>query len=263
MKNLKYYTLHIFLTVILSFALFQASAPAQDKAALIEELMNKYYDYGQFNGSVLVAENGNVIFKEGFGYANMEWDIPNTADTKFRLASVTKQFTAMLIMQLVEEGKINLEGKISDYLPYYRKDVGEQVTVHNLLTHTSGVTNLTNMPPDVVSKISKQHYEVKELIEKFCSEDLEFEPGSKYKYSNSGYNILGAIIEEVTGKPYGEVLKEKIFEPVGMNSSGLDNYESIIENRASGYDKGILDYTNTEYLDMSMVYSAGAMYSTV
>ncbi|MFC2092898.1 serine hydrolase [Bacteroidota bacterium] len=263
MKNLKYYTLHIFLTVILSFVLFQTTSLAQDKAANIEELMNKYYDYGQFNGSVLVAENGNVIFKKGFGYANLEWDIPNAADTKFRLASITKQFTSMLIMQLVEEGKINLEGKISDYLPYYRKDVGDKVTIHNLLTHTSGVTNLTNMPPDVVSKISKQHYEVKELIEKFCSEDLEFEPGSKYKYSNSGYNILGAIIEEVTGKPYGEVLKEKIFEPVGMNSSGLDDYESIIENRASGYDKGILDYSNTEYLDMSMVYSAGALYSTV
>ena len=263
MKNLIHNALNIFLTVILSYVLFQTTAPAQDKAAIIEELMNKHYDYGQFNGSVLVAENGNVIFKKGYGYANMEWDIPNSADTKFRLASITKQFTAMLIMQLVEEGKINLEGKISDYLPYYKKDAGEQVTVHNLLTHTSGVPNLTNRPPEILSKIGKHHYEVKELIEKFCSDDLEFEPGSKFTYSNSGYNILGAVIEEVTGKPYEEVLKEKIFVPLGMNSSGLEDNEPIIEKRASGYEKGLVDFSNTEFLDMSMVYSSGALYSTV
>ncbi|MBL7129250.1 MAG: serine hydrolase [Ignavibacteria bacterium] len=263
MKTLKFTTLKIFFLSIFSFVLFLSSINAQDKAALIEELMNKYNEYGQFNGSVLVAENGNVILKKGYGYANMEWNVPNTADTKFRLASITKQFTSMLIMQLVEEDKINLDGKLSDYLPYYRKDVGDQVTIHNLLTHTSGIPNLTNKPPGVLEKMGSKHYEVKELIEEFCSDDLEFEPGSKYSYCNSGYNILGAVIEEVTGKPYEVVLRERIFEPLGMENSGIDDNEPVIEKRASGYNKGIIDYENTNYLDMSLVYAAGAMYSTV
>jgi len=263
MKTLKFTTLKIFFLSIFSFVLFLSSINAQDKAAIIEELMNKYYDYGQFNGSVLVAENGNVIFKKGYGYANMEWNVPNTTDTKFRLASITKQFTSMLIMQLVEEGKINLDGKLSDFLPYYRKDIGDHVTIHNLLTHTSGIPNLTNKPQGVLEKMGSKHYEVKELIEELCSDDLEFEPGSKYSYCNSGYNILGAVIEEITGKPYEVVLRERIFKPLGMENSGIDNNKPVIEKRASGYNKGVLDYENTSYLDMSLVYAAGAMYSTV
>jgi len=263
MKTFKFTTLKIFLLLLFSFVLFLSSINAQDKAALIEELMNKYNEYGQFNGSVLVAENGNVILKKGYGYANMEWSVPNTADTKFRLASITKQFTSMLIMQLVEEGKINLDGKLSDYLPYYRKDIGDEVTIHHLLTHTSGIPNLTNKPPGVLEKMGSKHYEVKELIEELCSDDLGFEPGSKYSYCNSGYNILGAVIEEVTGKPYEVVLRDRIFKPLGMENSGIDNNEPVIEKRASGYNKGILDYENTNYLDMSLVYAAGAMYSTV
>ena len=263
MLTLKFTTLKVFLFTILSFIIFQSSIIAQDKAAEIEELMNKYNEYGQFNGAVLIAENGDVIFKKGYGYANMEWNIPNTTDTKFRLASITKQFTAMLIMQLVEGGNINLDGKLSDYLPYYRKDVGDQVTIHHLLTHTSGIPNLTNKPPGVLDKLGRNHYEVRELIEELCSDDLEFEPGSKFSYCNSGYCILGAVIEEVTGKSYEEVLRERIFKQLGMDNSGMDNNEPVIEKRASGYNKGILDYENTDYLDMSLVYSAGAMYSTV
>lgn len=109
----------------------------------IDELLNKYHEYSQLNGSVLVAENGKVVYKKGFGFANFEWEISNQPDTKFRLASVTKQFTAMLVLQLVEEGKLKLEGKLFDYLPYYRKDVGEQVTIHQLLNHTSGIPSYT------------------------------------------------------------------------------------------------------------------------
>ena len=119
---------------------------AQDKAAKIDELLKRYNEFGQFNGTALVAENGRVIFKKGYGYANFEWKIPNDADTKFRLASVTKQFTAAVVLQLVDQGKIKLDGKITDYLPDYRKDTGERVTIHHLLNHTSGIPSYTDAP---------------------------------------------------------------------------------------------------------------------
>src|SRR5215468_1851591 len=136
----------IFCFALLSLFAITESALAQDKAKKIDELMALYHSYGQFNGTVLVAERGNVIYKKGFGLADMEWDIPNQPDTKFRLGSITKQFTSMLVMQLVEQGKVKLDGKLTDYLPDYRKDTGDKVTVHNLLTHTSGIPSYTGLP---------------------------------------------------------------------------------------------------------------------
>src|SRR5690242_20769651 len=124
----------------------QHTAFAQDHAAKIQEVLALAHKYRQFNGSVLVAENGKVIYKGAFGLANMEWNIPNTPDTRFRLGSITKQFTATITLQLVEQGKIKLDGKLSDYLPDYRKDIGEKVTIHHLLTHTSGIPSYTGLP---------------------------------------------------------------------------------------------------------------------
>src|SRR6185436_16225580 len=186
----------------------QRSVLAQDHSAKIQEVLTLANKYRQFNGSALVAENGKVIYKGGFGLANMEWNIANAADTKFRLGSITKQFTATLTMQLVEQGKIKLDGKISDYLPDYRKDIGEKVTIHHLLTHTSGIPSYTSQPR-FFEDVSRNPYKVDEFVKKYASGDLEFEPGSKYSYNNSGYFLLGAIIERVTGKPYEQVLKEK------------------------------------------------------
>ena len=235
---------------------------AQGKATRIEELMTRYYDYDMFNGTVLVAEKGKVIYKKGFGLANMEWEISNTTDTKFRLGSITKQFTAMLIMQLVEGGKLKLEDTVSAYLPYYREDIGKKVTVHHLLAHTSGIPSYTGLPR-FFEDVSRDSYEVDAFIKKYCSGDLEFEPGSKYRYNNSGYFLLGAIIEQVTGKPYEIVLKEQILDAVGMADTGYDHHNTLISRRAAGYGKTIDGYENAPYLDMSLPYSAGSMYSTV
>jgi len=235
---------------------------SQEKSQVIDELINKYYEYGQFNGSILVSENGKVILSKGYGYADMEWDISNTPDTKFRLASVTKQFTAMLIMQLAEEGKIDLNGKITDYLQDYRKETGDKISIKNLLTHTSGIPDYTDNTV-LMKKIAANPISVKDQIEKLCSNDLEFEPGSQYKYSNSGYVLLGAVIEKITGKNYEEVLSEKILIPTGMTNSGYDDNKKVIKNRASGYDKTLDGYVNSKYIDMSIPYSAGSMYSTV
>ena len=238
------------------------SASAQDKARQIDELMSLYHKYQQFNGSVLVAENGQVIYKKGFGLANMEWNIPNESDTKFRLGSITKQFTATLILQLVEQGKIKLDGKLSDYLDDYRKDTGSKVTIHNLLSHTSGIPNYTAQP-GFFEGVSRNPYAVNAFVKKYASGDLEFEPGSRFNYSNSGYFLLGAIIEKVTGKPYEQVLKENIFEPLGMKNSGYDHYDAIISKRASGYIRTPRGYQTAPYLDMSIPYAAGSLYSTV
>ena len=127
------------LTLFIVACIAATNSFAQQNVRKIDGLLKQYYDYGQFNGSVLVADKGKIIYEKGFGMANMEWAIPNQPDTKFRIGSVTKQFTATLILQLVEEGKIKLNGKITDYLPDYRKDTGEKVTIHQLLNHTSGI----------------------------------------------------------------------------------------------------------------------------
>ena len=247
---------------VLSLCTISEAALAQDKAKKIDDLMTLYYDYGQFNGSVLVAEKGSVIYKKGFGLAEMEWNIPNQPDTKFRLGSITKQFTSMLIMQLVEQGKLKVEGKLSDYLPDYRKDTGEKVTIHHLLTHTSGIPSYTGLPR-FFQDVSRNPYGVDEFVKKYCSGDLEFEPGSKFAYDNSGYFLLGAIIEKVTGKRYEQVLKERILDPLDMKDTGYDHHETIMKKRASGYERGPTGIINAPYLDMSLPYAAGSMYSTV
>jgi CubicO group peptidase (beta-lactamase class C family) len=240
----------------------QYVALAQDHAAKIQELLTVAQKYRQFNGTVLVAENGKVVYKGAYGAANMEWNIPNTADTRFRLGSITKQFTATVIMQLVEQGKIKLDAKLSDYLPDYRKDTGSKVTIHHLLTHTSGIPSYTSQP-GFFENVSRNPYKVDEFVKKYASGDLEFEPGSKYTYNNSGYFLLGAIIEHVTGKPYEQVLKENIFDPLGMKNTGYDHYGTIIPKRAAGYIKTAGGYANAPYLDMSIPYAAGSLYSTV
>ncbi len=254
---------NLVLFVITVLALGAATeAVAQDKAAKIDELMKAYHSYRQFNGAVLVAENGKVMLKKGYGLANMEWNIPVEPDTKFRLGSITKQFTSMLILQLVQEGKIKLEGKLTDYLPDYRKDTGDRITIHHLLNHTSGIPSYTGLP-NFFKESSRDPYSVSDFIKKFASGDLDFEPGTKWNYNNSGYFVLGAIIERVTGKPYEQVLKERILDPLGMKNTGYDHHETILAKRASGYQKSIDGYVNAAYLDMSLPYAAGSLYSTV
>ncbi|MBI1937220.1 MAG: serine hydrolase [Ignavibacteriales bacterium] len=247
------------------FILFVISSTvllAQTTAEKIDHLIFQYNENRLFNGSALVSDNFETIFKNGYGLANMEWNLPNTPDTKFRLGSVTKQFTSMLIMQLVEKGKIKLDGKITDYLPYYRKDTGDKITIELLLTHSSGIPSYTSHE-DFGEKVSRKFYKPDDFVKEYCSGDLEFEPGSQFLYNNSGYFILGAIIEKVTGITYEEALKKNILEPLGMKDTGYDWSEAIVSKRAAGYDKTFSDYKNTSYVDMSLPYSAGSLYSTV
>lgn len=235
---------------------------AQSKAEKIDALIQQYVANKQFNGSVLVADKGQVVFKKGYGMANREWNVPNAPDTKFRLGSITKQFTAMLIMQLVEKGTLKLAGKVTDYLPDYPKATGDKITIHHLLTHTSGIPNYTSFPGFFQTK-SREPYKPDAFLKTFADMPLDFEPGAKFSYSNSGYFLLGAIIEKVTGKSYADVLSENILGPLQLNDTGYDLSSPILSKRAAGYEKQGAGYVNAPYLDMSIPYAAGSLYSTV
>ncbi len=226
----------------------------EDKTVKIHELINLYSEYGGFNGSILVAKEGEIIYQNGFGLANMEWDISNQVDTKFLIASLTKQFTAMLIMQLVAENKLDLHKPISAYLPDYPNENTELITIHHLLTHSSGIPNANS---------KEKAFRPRDLVNQFANEPLQFSPGERFEYSNSGYNLLGYIIETVTGKSYEEELQDRIFIPLKMNNSGFYTHTKIIKNMSSGYNKGFGEYFDVDNSNESSPYSAGGIYSTV
>ncbi|REE84466.1 CubicO group peptidase (beta-lactamase class C family) [Lutibacter oceani] len=222
----------------------------------IDEIIRLYSENAGFNGSVLVAHNGKVIYKNGFGLANMEWNIPNEVNTKFRIASVTKPFTAMLVMQLVAKNKLDLQKPITTYLKDYPKENGSKITIHHLLTHSSGLKR------DVETE-QKQFHNPKQLVEMLDNKPLIHKPGEKFEYSNAGYILLGYILETVTKKSYKDLLEENIFKPLNMNNSGFYRHRLLLENRSSGYRNNFIDYQNSNYRDFSNAYSAGAIYSTV
>ena len=259
MKNiLRLFVKATALFAVMSFVAIYNHTFAQDKSKKIDELVTLYNSAGQFNGSALVVENGKVIYRKSFGYANLEWNIPNTSDTKFRIGSVTKSFTAILVLQLAEQGKLNLEGKITDYLPDFPKKTGDKITVNQLLNHTSGLPDFNNVP-DFFRMVQSGLLSQNDIIKRISAYDLKFEPGTKFGYSNDGYELLGAIIEKVTGKSYEQVLQENILKPLKMNNSGYSRRNLVLEKRASGYRKRLSGYENPLYYVES---PAAGMYST-
>lgn len=230
---------------------------AADRIAEIDKFITGCYQRELISGTVLVAEKGNVIYKKAFGLANSEWDIPNGMDTKFYLYTMTQLFTAAIVMKLVEEGKIKLDGTIRDYLPYYREDTGKKVTIHHLLTHTHGIQDLEYARLPLVNV-----FPVKEFVQRFLSTDLTFEPGKAFQFSTfTGYTILGAIIEQVTKKTYEQVLNEKILKPLNMKNSGFIHHNTAIKKRASAY-LGTTDERRTEFFKFGC-NGATSVYSTV
>lgn len=235
---------------------------AQDKAQKIDEFIQKMVEYDSFTGSALVADSREIIFQKGYSLANREWNIPNDVDTKFRLGSITKQFTAAIILKLREEGKLKLEDKITDHIPYYRKDTGDKVTIHQLLIHTSGIPSYTSNP-NFFPEGSMKEFTVEEFVKEYCSGDFAFEPGTQWSYNNSGYYLLGVVIEEITDMTYAEALHHYILDPLGMKESGFDKSADILPKRAAGYEQMFIEYINTPYINMELPYAAGSMYSTV
>jgi CubicO group peptidase (beta-lactamase class C family) len=213
-----------------------------------------------FRGTVLVGLNGKILFEKAYGPADEEWDVPNAPKTKFRIASLTKQFTAACILLLQERGLLHVQDPVSKYLPDV-PNAWKQVTIHQLLTHTSGLPN-----PDYASRqwanIQRTGASPRELVALIESQPLDFSPGTKWNYSNTGYILLGILIEKLSGQTYADFLKRNIFAPLGMTDSGYDRAREILKARASGYNINNGDLTNSDFIDMSVPFSAGGIYST-
>ena len=239
--------------------LVAAAFAADETTAKLDKVLNAYRDAGLLNGVVLVADHGKVIYKKGFGYANFEWQVPNTIDTKFRIGSVTKPFTAILVLQQVEAGKIKLDAPITEYLPEYRADAGAKITVRHLLTHTSGIP--TYKAPQILEQTSP--IGKPELVKKWCSGDLESEPGTTWGYNNCGYLLLGMILERTTGKTYADLLRDRILKPAEMNDSGVDTTQLFLAKRAYGYEwSPVAGLRPGPYNEISTALGAGDIYST-
>ena len=249
----------VVIAIVLLFQFHLISNSGQDIELKVDEYINAWLQMEKFGGSILIAKDGNILLKKGYGMANCELEVPNTPQSKFLLGSVTKQFTAMAIMQLQEKGLLNVSDFIKKYISEYPH--GEKITIHHLLTHTSGTPNFTDFPE--YRKTMMLPSPVEKTIERFKDKPLEFNPGEKYKYSNSGYILLGYIIEKASGKSYEEFLGENIFTPLNMMNSGYGHTKPVLRNRAAGYSRGKDGLVNASYIDMSIPHGAGALYSTV
>ena len=225
----------------------------------LDSYMQTQVNRNHFTGTVLVALNGKFLLAKGYGYANAEWKTPNTIQTKFRLGSLTKQFTATAIMQLREHGLVSLQDSICKYLQPC-VEAWKPVTLHHLLSHTSGIPGYGVVSDPKTRTIPP--WTAKQIAAQFRDKPLEFAPGTQWKYSDWGYCLLGLVIESVTGKPYSQVLREKIFEPLEMHDTGYDQAQTILEQRAAGYRLVSGQLENAEYINMAGPYSAGALYST-
>lgn len=248
--------------------LFQENSNEQK----IADLIKAYSDEGKFSGAALVTAGGRTIFKGGYRMANYESNTPNQTDTKFSIGNMTQQFTALLILQLVAENKLDLNTPISSYLPDYPKDKADLITIHHLLTHSSGVPDYTQFPK--CNKIQMETISPKELVNTFSSLPLEFTPGQKHSYSHSGYVLLGLILETSTGKTMEKVLTQKILTPLGMENTGVENSTIPLRNKADSYLKNWGGYYDFAYENWSEFileetesqaeqFAAGSMYSTV
>src|SRR5437764_760812 len=230
-----------------------------DIAPRVSEYIDALVKAGWFSGSILIAQNGRVLVSKGYGLANVELEVPNTPQTKFRVGSVTKVFTASANMLLQERAKLSLQDSICKYLSDCPAS-WQPITIHHLLSHTSGLAK--HDTAGVYLKTAMLPMTLPQLIESFKNNPADFQPGEKFDYNNNGYILLGQVIEKASGQSYETFLKENIFQPLKMLDSGYDNHDPIIKNRAAGYRSEGATLFNAAYIDQSQPFSAGALYST-
>ena len=232
---------------------------AQNLASQLDALLSEKYPADGPGISALVAKDGEVIYKNAFGLANMELGVDMNTENVFEIGSITKQFTAVAILMLQEEGKLTVNDPISKYFPDY-PEAGKNVTIHQLLNHTSGIKSYTGMRS--FQSQARNDLDPLALIDVFKNEPMDFAPGEQWLYNNSGYIILGAIIEQLTDMSYEDFIEGKIFKPLGMNNSYYGSKTQIIPNRAWGYSPTETGWQNAEYLSMTLPYAAGSLMST-
>ncbi|RFS14128.1 serine hydrolase [Emticicia sp. C21] len=251
----------IMATLCLLAGLF-SNISAQNIPQKLEELMSAYAQNREFNGTVLIAKGGRILLEKGYGYQNLEKKLNNTSATLYPIASITKTFTATLILKLAELKQLSLQDKLSKYYPDFPK--GDSITIENLLTHTSGIFNYTEDNNFMHNESGKPASEQK-ILSLFKNKPLDFSPGKGWNYSNSGFSVLGYIIEKVTKMSYYSAIRKYLFTPVTMYNSGFDFVGLPIDKKAIGYysDSG-KDYNKQGPLeDSSVVFAAGAIYSSV
>ena len=250
----------LMILILTGVALFATCRPSieTEKARRMDQIVRFVADKKEFMGSVLVAQGDHVVFSKGYGSANLEM-FPNSPNTKFRIGSITKQFTAAAILLLEEQGKL----KVDDLLRSYIKDAPgawDKVTIRHLLTHTSGIRSFTQLPDFLTWRLSESS--VEKTIGRFRDLPLEFPPGGKHSYSNSGYILLSYVVELVSGQKFEIFLQEKIFTPLGMKDSGYDSNTALIVRRAAGYTMGPDGLRNADYFSTTFSQGAGGLYST-
>ncbi len=253
----------------LTLQLVQAPAPgrkpaaAPSFAATIEGIVAGAMRDGRTPGvSVAVARGGRIVYAKGYGLANVELNVPATVDTVYRIGSITKQFTASAVMQLVEDGKLSLDDPIEKFLPDFPVR-GRRITIRHLLNHTSGIKSYTSLGLKYLA-IKRQDISEEDLIATFKDQPDDFPPGEKWLYDNSGYYLLGVILEKATGYKYGDYVQRQLFTPLGLSSTLYCDVERIVKNRAAGYQIGLdKSLRNADFISMKVPFAAGALCSTV
>ena len=246
--------------ILLAAICIASAGLAQDAGSKLDTLISAYAKLYRFNGSALVAKNGTVLLNKGYGYRDAGNKVLNDEHTIFQLGSITKQFTSAVILKLQEEKKLSLSDKLGKYFPGYPK--GDSITIHQLLSHTSGIYNYTNDENFMANEITKSATREK-MMALFKDKPFDFSPGTSWSYSNSGYSLLGYIIEEVTKKPYEQAVRQYIFTPLQMTHSGFDFTHLRSDDKAIGYFKlSDKDSMRAPIVDSTVSFSAGAIYST-
>jgi CubicO group peptidase (beta-lactamase class C family) len=238
-------------------------ASAQTKAERIHELMTHYHELGRHHGAVLVAKDGQVIYERGFGLADATWGIRNAPDVKYGIGSVTKTFTALLVMRQVERGGLRLSAPAGDYLPDFTTPLDRRITVEHLLTHRSGLMDYVNdlESDEYTAKYEHRRVPADSVVADMAQRPLKFEPGQQFGYSNTNYALLGLLLEAVTARPYCILLQEEVFTPAAMEASGCLAFEKVVDRLATPYEKNSGVLTHAPFFHAN--YADGTMYSTV
>ncbi len=254
-SSLLWILVHLFLITRVSLN----ASTQEDIQNKVDEYIGAYVKMNQFGGSILVAQNDQVLINKGYGMANVEFEILNDPQTKFRIGSLTKLFTAVAIMMLEEKGVLSVDDHLTKYIPDYPD--GDQITIVHLLTHTSGIPDHAELP-DFNRERRVYRYDLLQTIETFKNLPLEFTPGEKSKYSNSGYILLGYIIEQVTQTSFENFVDQNIFKPLYMVHSGYEWTDQVIKQHANGYASSGNEIIKAAYRDISNAHASGALYST-
>lgn len=249
---------NILLTLIFSTIGFNFSF-AQTEAKIDSIIQTEFKDHNAPGGVVLVSKKGKIIYEKAFGKANLELNVDMTPKNVFQIGSMTKQFTAVSILILESQGKLNVNDPVSKYIPDYPS--GNSITIHQLLTHTSGIKDFTKMKS--ISEIAQKEMSPKMMVDFFKNEPVDFKPGEKFDYNNSGYVLLGYLIEQITGEKYEDFIRKNIFEKAGMNNSFYASDRKIIKNRAYGYHQKSDGYVNKTVINFSVPFASGSLMSTV